>query len=86
MNENNASGGKKIRALVFSALLISVVAGALFVPVMADSGTGQASVNGGSGEDPVIGLIIDPLPFPWELPWWLWWIPRIPGPWPTYPM
>jgi hypothetical protein len=85
MNTYNvpATAGKKVRALLLSALLLSMVAGALFVPVMADSDSDSICGIGPEGNGPNCrGLIADPvLP-----PWWYWLKPLFPFPLPTYPI
>lgn len=78
-----APAGKKVRALMVTALLLSMVAGALFVPVMAESDSDSICGYGPDGNGPnCIGLIVDPI-IP---PWWYWLKPLFPLPLPTYPI
>lgn len=77
-----APAGEKIRALMVTALLLSIVAGALFVPVVAESDSGSVCGFGPDGNDPdCTGLIIGPV-IP---PWWDWWKVLFPHSLPTYP-
>lgn len=76
MNNTTASNdtGKTLRTLLISALLVSIAAGALFMPAMAESTTDYCIVNpdGISHQGcvfPPIGPVIWPPPFwPWPLP------------------
>jgi hypothetical protein len=83
MNYQNtpALAGKKVRALLVTALLMSIVAGALFVPAMAGNSENQiCPYNPGGSITDCPGPIIDPFPFP---------LPPCPFPpfplWPVFP-